>query len=146
MFKKTKVFITTTVLCCLSFPVFSQAITFNIKNVTVKEAIESLKDNSGYSFVYERNDFDTKKIISVSATQKSINDIVNQIIKGQNVGYEITGKSIAITSKRTLPQPEQTTRTITGVITDKNGYLVYYSEGYKIGIGEQIAKALTPLK
>jgi len=121
MFKKTKVFITTTVLCCLSFPVFSQAITFNIKNVTVKEAIESLKDNSGYSFVYERNDFDTKKIISVSATQKSINDIVNQIIKGQNVGYEITGKSIAITSKRTLPQPEQTTRTITGVITDKNG-------------------------
>ena len=32
------------------------------------------------------------------------------------------------------------------VITDKNGYLVYYSEGYKIGIGEQIAKALTPLK
>jgi predicted SpoU family rRNA methylase len=32
------------------------------------------------------------------------------------------------------------------VISDKNGNLVYYSEGYKIGIGEQIAKALTPLK
>ena len=32
------------------------------------------------------------------------------------------------------------------VITDKNGDLMYYSEGYKIGIGEQIAKALTPLK
>ncbi len=27
------------------------------------------------------------------------------------------------------------------VITDKNGNLIYYSEGYKIGIGEQIAKA-----
>jgi len=32
------------------------------------------------------------------------------------------------------------------VITDKNGNLVYYSEGYKIGIGEQIAKAIAPLK
>ena len=32
------------------------------------------------------------------------------------------------------------------VITDTSGNLVYYSEGYKIGIGEQIAKALTPLK
>jgi hypothetical protein len=31
------------------------------------------------------------------------------------------------------------------VITDKNGNLIYYSEGYKIGIGEQIAKALAPL-
>jgi len=121
MFKKTKVFIMTTVFCCLSIPVFSQAITFNIKNVTVKEAIESLKDNSGYSFVYERNDLDTKKIISVSATQKSINDIVNQIIKGQNVGFQITGKNIAITSKRSQPQPEQTTRMITGIVTDTNG-------------------------
>ncbi len=32
------------------------------------------------------------------------------------------------------------------VITDKKGNLIYYSEGYKIGIGEQIAKALAPLK
>ncbi len=32
------------------------------------------------------------------------------------------------------------------VITDKNGNLIYYSEGYKIGIGEQIAKAVAPLK
>jgi predicted SpoU family rRNA methylase len=32
------------------------------------------------------------------------------------------------------------------VISDKNGNLLYYSEGYKIGIGEQIAKAIAPLK
>ncbi|MEI6060441.1 MAG: transglutaminase-like domain-containing protein [Bacteroidota bacterium] len=32
------------------------------------------------------------------------------------------------------------------VIMDKNGNLIYYSEGYKIGIGEQIAKAIAPLK
>jgi hypothetical protein len=32
------------------------------------------------------------------------------------------------------------------VISDKNGKLLYYSEGYKIGIGEQIAKVLAPLK
>jgi len=121
MFKKTKVFLMTTALCCLSIPLFSQTITFNIKNVTVKEAIESLKDNSGYSFVYEKNDLDTRKIISVSATQKSINDIVNQIIRGQNVGYEITGKSIAITSKRSQSSQEQTTRKLNGSITDKNG-------------------------
>ncbi len=32
------------------------------------------------------------------------------------------------------------------VITDKAGNLLYYSEGYKIGIGEQIAKAIAPIK
>jgi len=32
------------------------------------------------------------------------------------------------------------------VISDKNGNLLFYSEGYKIGIGEQIAKAIAPLR
>ncbi len=32
------------------------------------------------------------------------------------------------------------------VITDKKGNLLYFSEGYKIGIGEQIAKVIAPLK
>lgn len=32
------------------------------------------------------------------------------------------------------------------VITDSRGNLIYYSEGYKIGIGEQIAKAIAPLR
>jgi len=31
-------------------------------------------------------------------------------------------------------------------IADKNGNLLYYSEGYKIGIGEQIAKVIATLK
>jgi hypothetical protein len=31
-------------------------------------------------------------------------------------------------------------------ISDKNGNLLYYSEGYKIGIGEQIAKVIATLK
>ena len=31
------------------------------------------------------------------------------------------------------------------VITDAGGNLLYFSEGYKIGIGEQIAKAIAPL-
>jgi len=32
------------------------------------------------------------------------------------------------------------------IIMDRNNNLIYYSEGYKIGIGEQIAKSITPLK
>jgi hypothetical protein len=32
------------------------------------------------------------------------------------------------------------------VIADKKGNLIYYSEGYKIGIGEQIAKVISTLK
>lgn len=85
------------VLYCLSTPVFSQDITLNINKVTVKEAIEKLKEKSGYSFVFEVGDLDTKKVISVQATQKPVEDVVKQILAGQNVFYEIKDKNIVVT-------------------------------------------------
>lgn len=124
MYRKTKGILMTITLCCLSVPLFAQAIALNVKNVTVKEAIEALRNKSGYSFVYEKNDLDTKKIVSVSAKNQSINEVVNQIISGQNVVYEIMGKSIAITSRSLQKQKtsrDSVYRKVTGVVLDKDG-------------------------
>ena len=121
MFKKTQVIIMTAVFWSLSIPLFAQAFTLNVKNVTVKEAIESFKEKSGYSFVYGMNSLDTKRIVSVSASQKPISDLVNQIIAGQNVGYQVIGKSIAITSKSSEPAVAPAPRKLTGMVLDRNG-------------------------
>lgn len=108
------------VLYCLSTPVFSQDITLNINKVTVKEAIEKLKEKSGYSFVFEVGDLDTKKVISVQATQKPVEDVVKQILAGQNVFYEIKDKNIVVTivkKKATVIK----SRKVSGLVTDPNG-------------------------
>lgn len=57
---------------CFNLSVFAQDISLEIKNVTVKEAIEQLKKTSGYSFVFSSNDINTKQRVSVSAKNATI--------------------------------------------------------------------------
>jgi len=63
----------------------------------------------------------------------------------------LPGQSVFASDKMLLPEIEQLRKHKCGgnlpviVITDGSGNLIYFSEGYKIGIGEQIAKAIAPL-
>ncbi len=116
MKEKLKVILMILALHCLSFSTFSQSITLNVRNITVKEAIEQLKQNSGYSFVFEVGDLDTRKLISVNANQKPVEEVVKQILKDQNVSYEIKDKNIVITRAKAAPKSK--TKKITGVVTD----------------------------
>ncbi|HOF92817.1 MAG TPA: TonB-dependent receptor [Bacteroidales bacterium] len=118
MKRKMKFILMILVLCCFSFSAFSQSITLNVRNITVKEAIEQLKQNSGYTFVFEAGDLDTGKLISVQANQKSIEEVIEQILKDQNVSYEIRDKNIVVTRGNTARQI--TTKNITGLVTDVN--------------------------
>ena len=82
-------------LLCLQLS--AQSVSLSLDNVTVKEAITQLKEKYGYSFMYAANDIDTHKIVSVHATE--LKDVVNQILKGQDLSWEIHKKSIVISKK-----------------------------------------------
>ena len=81
-------------LCCLNLTVAAQYMALKIKQVTVKQAMVQLKNTTGYSFVYEAGDVDTKRVVSVAAT--NLNTAVRQILSGQNLTYEIQGKNIVV--------------------------------------------------
>jgi len=122
MRKKIQVILMTLLFCCLSTSVYSQKITFSISNATVKEAIESLKEKTGYSFIYETNDLDTKQIISVSANNKTIEEVVKQILQKQDVVCEIKGKSIIVSRKNVQKSSgSQKIQNLTGVVLDQSG-------------------------
>ena len=46
----------------------AQNVQMKLGKVSVKQAIATLKDKSGYSFVYEMNDLDLNKKVDVNAT------------------------------------------------------------------------------
>ncbi|MCH3970145.1 MAG: TonB-dependent receptor [Prevotella sp.] len=78
----------------VSLGAFSQNLNLRFQNVTVRKAMTELKQRTGYSFVYEGTDLNTKKKVTVNA--QSINEAVRQILQGQNATYEIQGKSIIV--------------------------------------------------
>ena len=83
MKNKFKVMLVAKALFCFNLSVFSQAISLNMNNVSVKRAMTELKAKSGYSFVYLKRDVDTEKIVKVNAVD--LKDAVAQILKGQNL-------------------------------------------------------------
>ncbi len=106
---------------CFNLSVFSQDITLKTDNVTVKEAMEQLKKSSGYSFVFSSVDVNTKKRVSVSAKDATIEEVVKQILQGQNeLSYEIQGKKIIIKKAQSVVTSAQQGK-VTGRIVDVNG-------------------------
>ena len=75
------------------------AINLQLKNVTVKQAIETIQKQNGYSFAFAASDLNTKKIVTVLAKDLPIEKVVEQVLAGQDVSYTIQGKDIIIKKK-----------------------------------------------
>ena len=107
-------------LLCLNLSIYSQSISLKMSNVSVKKAMTELQTKSGYSFVYIAGDVDTDRTVSINASQ--LKDAVAQILKGQNVSYEIQGKNIVIKkgSQQQVTSSEKKKK-VTGTVKDANG-------------------------
>lgn len=90
MKNKRKAILLVGALLCLNLNIFSQNIPLKMNKVSVKKAMTELKEKSGYSFVYIAGDVDTKKIVNIDAEQ--LQEVIEQILEGQNVSYEIKDK------------------------------------------------------
>lgn len=106
--------------CCLSGTAFAQHVSLTMNNVTVKQAMDALKKQSGYSFVFSSEDVDTKKKVSVDADDQKVEDVVRQILDGQSVTYEIKGKNIVVRST-TSTVPTGPKKTVKGQVVDAAG-------------------------
>lgn len=118
-FKKA-IYIVLAVLC-FNLSAFSQDISLKNRDITLKEAMEQLKTVSGYSFVFSSMDVDTSKRISLSLKDATIEEAVQQILKGQkDIDYEIQGKKIII-KRTTVNQQLSKREKISGRVLDANG-------------------------
>lgn len=106
-------------LLCLNLSLYSQSISLKMRNVSVRNAMTELQAKSGYSFVYIAGDVDTDRTISVNASQ--LKEAVAQILKGQNVSYEIQGKNIVIKKGSQQTASSEKKKKVAGTVKDANG-------------------------
>jgi TonB-dependent SusC/RagA subfamily outer membrane receptor len=107
---------------------FSQSLSLYLHSVMVSKAMTELKQKTGYSFVFEGADLNTKKKVTVNA--QSLDEAIKQILQGQNATYEIQGKSIIVrhqvsasapVSRKEELQQQKTTIRATGKVVDEKG-------------------------
>ena len=120
MSKQKKQIMTLCFLLGMNAGAMAQNVQMKLGKVSVKQAIATLKDKSGYSFVYEMNDLDLNKKVDVNAT--TLSESIQQILNGQQVNYEIKGNTVIVKHQSvTKDQKENATHTVNGIVKDENG-------------------------
>lgn len=62
-----------------------ELITLSLKNKTIGEALETINKRYNYTFVLRTPDIDTKRKVSIDAKQQKIEDVLNNLFRGQDV-------------------------------------------------------------
>ena len=100
------------------------AVSIDVKNVSVKELFKTIEAQSGYTFAYVDSEIDLSKNVSINAKNRSIIDIVAEVLPGMNV--ELKNKKVVLTLKPATPASQNptnnaATRTVSGKVVDQNG-------------------------
>lgn len=100
----------------------AQNLNIQKSNITVGDAIAELNRAEGYSVVVNSDEVDMTKVISISARNASIQEVLDQIFAGQDVSYVIDGKKLSVSKKTQKPaQPSPAASPLTGKVVDESG-------------------------
>ncbi|MBT1703794.1 SusC/RagA family TonB-linked outer membrane protein [Chryseosolibacter indicus] len=120
---------------------YSQTLSIELKDVTIRQALQVIERESGYSFFYNDSFDDLKKITSISAKNESLQSVIARllsptslthkflegkliviVLKDSQQDIRIKGRVVAADTKESLPGVNVTIKGSTrGVITNANG-------------------------
>jgi TonB-linked SusC/RagA family outer membrane protein len=100
---------------------YADLVHFDLKlpNATLETVFREIEKNSEFSIVYRTRDVDLTEKVSVDVKNQTVNVILDQILKGQGLQYEIKGKHIILFK----PEPVQLRqgKRVTGTVKDAYG-------------------------
>ncbi len=101
-------------------------ITLDLVDVDLIRVFDEIKKQTDYSFWYRNNDINPNEKVSVKVNNQTVAEVLDIVLKGKGLKYEIKEKHIVITKPVTPgtagengQQPSK--RKITGVVTDQTG-------------------------
>lgn len=95
-------------------------VTLRINECTVKEAMNEIERESGFSFFINSKNLDLNLDRRVSVSGKNIRQVLEQIFANTNVDYKILDDKIILTAKE-VNAVQQKTISVAGVVKDKGG-------------------------
>ena len=106
-------------LFCNTVIIQAQNVSLKLNNVTVKEAIEAVKKQTGKSFFFNVNDVDLNHRVNIDLKDAPLGKALSQILQGQDIDYEVKDNHIVL-SKRNSTKNNQTFAVV-GQVTDEKG-------------------------
>ena len=107
--------------------VHAQHISLNHHQIRLKTVLVDISKQSGYTFIYDENELHEANPVTIRVKNKSVEETLAILFRGQPLRYQIRGESIVIMRKE-LPEVSTIStstllqeRTVTGTVTDAEG-------------------------
>ncbi len=95
-------------------------LSLDLKNVTIRDVLEKIEDESEFYFMYEANKVDVTKNVTIAVDDMIVPAILDQLFAGTEILYKINNRQIALSSNNPKPSVGTQQATISGVVTDSN--------------------------
>ncbi len=118
------IFLTFIFLFKVSAEVYSQQskLTLKLDNVPLEQVFQAIHEQSGYDFFYKTDQIPSGKRVSVDYKNKQVGDILEEVLKGTNLGFYVLDQDIVITpGKYQKEQASQQVLKVTGKVIDVQG-------------------------
>ncbi|ETZ24634.1 SusC/RagA family TonB-linked outer membrane protein [Pedobacter sp. V48] len=97
--------------------VFAQKVTFRKRNATLSEVFKTIKERTGYSFVWSSVTVNEYKLQNIEFNNAPLKEVLDQCLKNLPFRYEIQDKMVVIKDK--VNQPQNTNPLLKGQIKVK---------------------------
>ena len=101
---------------------YSQVTKLNLEmNGTILQVLNSIENQSEFTFVYKLNEVNLDEKVSVDLKNKSIDEVLEVLLRNKSLGYKITDRHIVLFKKEEVKQQSQPITIVTGTIVDDFG-------------------------
>lgn len=96
-------------------------ISIHMNNVKLDKILNEIENQTDYLFIYN-NQVDINKITSVKVKNEAVAQVLDRILSGTGINYELEGTHIILTTEAIKDlHAQQQAKTVTGTVTDVSG-------------------------
>lgn len=107
----------------MSIHLSAQKVTLNLQQVKLEKVFSSITKQTGLTVAYSRTIVNSDQIVSIRADKKELSKVLDELLAGKNLNYEI-GDKIYISAKagnNLQEEKPQHKKVLTGVVVDAKG-------------------------
>ena len=90
-------------------------------NVSVKDILLEIEENSEFFFLYSNKLIDVDRKVSLDIKDKTVNQILDQLFKGENVSYVINNRQVILSPGNVSGKAGPQKITVNGKVTEFSG-------------------------
>lgn len=96
-------------------------VSIRMNNVKLNKILNEIENQTDYLFIYN-NQVDINKITSVKVKNEAVAQVLDRILSGTGINYELEGTHIILTTEAIKDlHAQQQAKTVTGTVTDVSG-------------------------